>query len=281
MKKPPFLTGQQTDRLRGPILPYRHNKTTGLLPLLGLFILLGAGMVKAADELGLSMELSISNNREEQKLQTRIERLDDKARKMLEEYQSASRELESLRTYNDQVERLVRSQEEEKASLHEQMTDIELTQREIVPLMLRMIEQLDLFIQRDIPFLPDERTARVAQLRALMDRADVSVAEKYRRVLEAYQIEMEYGRVLEAYRAEQTTGNGRRLVDFLRVGRVGLYYLTLDGGQAGYWDPEKKGWSELPARYRPAVRRGLRMARKQAAPDLLRLPVPAPEHGND
>lgn len=262
-------------------MPYRHNKTTGLLPLLGLFILLGAGMVKAADELGLSMELSISNNREEQKLQTRIERLDDKARKMLEEYQSASRELESLRTYNDQVERLVRSQEEEKASLHEQMTDIELTQREIVPLMLRMIEQLDLFIQRDIPFLPDERTARVAQLRALMDRADVSVAEKYRRVLEAYQIEMEYGRVLEAYRAEQTTGNGRRLVDFLRVGRVGLYYLTLDGGQAGYWDPEKKGWSELPARYRPAVRRGLRMARKQAAPDLLRLPVPAPEHGND
>lgn len=235
------------------------------------------GSVAATDPLDASIATSIENNRQESKTQGRIEGIDDETQKLLAEYQKLSRELEVLQSYNGQLQKLVDSQEAEKGSIQEQMAGLEATQREIVPLMLRMVESLQGFLEIDHPFLPDERRMRVEQLKELMDRADVSIGEKYRRVLEAYQIEMEYGRTIEAYRGELKENGGNRTVDFLRVGRVGLYYQTLDRQEVGQWDTVAGGWQRLPDHYNLAVRKGLRIARKQAAPDLLQLPLPKPQ----
>jgi hypothetical protein len=143
--------------------------------------------------------------------------------------------------------------------------------------MLRMIDALAQLVRSDIPFLQQERSQRVVLLRELMDRADVAVAEKYRRILEAYQIEMDYGRTLEAYRDELDVDGAKRTVDLVRVGRVGLYYQSLDGAQAGYWDRDARGWIDVDGADRLAIRQALRIARKQAAPELLRVQIPAPE----
>ena len=194
---------------------------------------------------------------------------------MLDEYHVLNRELETLGVYNDQLHKLTVSQEEEKALIHQQMEDIELTQQEIVPLMLRMIERLNDFVVNDSPFLRKERVQRVGLLRGLMDRSDVSVAEKYRRILEAYQVELDYGRTLEAYRDELEVDGDPRTVEFLRVGRVGLYYQTLDGHHAAYWDARAQSWIPVKATQRLAIRRALRVAGQQAAPELLQLPVAA------
>jgi hypothetical protein len=231
----------------------------------------------AADVLDQSVTLTEKNNRAEQGTQQRIETLSDATRQMLEEYHALAREFDALSVYNDQVERLVQSQEQEKLSLQQQMADMELTQREVVPLMLRMIEALAQLVRSDIPFLQQERSQRVVLLRELMDRADVSVAEKYRRILEAYQIEMDYGRTLEAYREELDADGVSRTVDFVRVGRVGLYYQSLDGAQAGYWDRDARSWIAVDGVDRLAIRQALRIARKQTAPELLRVQIPAPE----
>ena len=111
-------------------------------------------------------------------------------------------------------------------------------------------------------------------LRDLMDRSDVAVAEKYRRVLEAYQIELDYSRTLEAYREELDLDGQGLTVDFLRLGRIGLYYQTLDGRTAAYWDQVAEAWIPLDTSGRLAVRRALRVANQQAAPELLELPIP-------
>ena len=103
-----------------------------------------------------------------------------------------------------------------------------------------------------------------------MERADVSLAEKYRRVLEAYQVETEYGRTIEAYQDEIVLEDATRTVNFLRIGRVGLYYLTLDGKEAGVWE---QGWHTLDDGYRQAIDKGLKVAKKQLPPDLLVLPL--------
>ena len=108
-----------------------------------------------------------------------------------------------------------------------------------------------------------------------MERADVTLAEKYRRILEAYQVETEYGRTLEAYRGELVLDDVTRTVDFLRIGRVSLYYLSLDGADAGIW--HNKAWQKLDDSYRQSISQGLKVAKKQLPPDLLVLPVKTAE----
>jgi len=115
------------------------------------------------------------------------------------------------------------------------------------------------------------------ELREIMERADVSLSEKYRRLMEAYQIENEFGRTIEAYRGELDQEGDTRTVDFLRIGRVALLYQTLDAAETRVWGEEQKTWIDLGDDYRSPVRQGLRMARKQIAPDLLLVPIAAAE----
>jgi len=136
--------------------------------------------------------------------------------------------------------------------------------------MVRMLGSLEQFVALDVPFLKGERVGRVERLKEMMPRADVTVSEKYRRIVEAYQIEMEYGRTIEAYKGKL----GDKEVDFLRVGRVGLFYQTADGAETGYWDREKKDWT-ADGSYAEGVTEGLKVAKKQASPNLLIVPIQA------
>ena len=145
--------------------------------------------------------------------------------------------------------------------------------------MLRMIDALDAFVSLDVPFLEEERAERTLELRKLMHRADVTEAEKYRRIMEAYQIENDYGRTIEAYRSTLTQGDKEVTVNFLRVGRIALVYQTLDESEAGAWNQDSRSWELLDANLRSSIRNGLRIARKQSAPDLIRLPLLAPKRG--
>jgi len=191
-------------------------------------------------------------------------------------YARAIADTESLQRYNMLLEEQVRSQEAEVASIGRQMVEIETTSRQVQPLMQEMVNTLDQFIKLDVPFLLEERTARVAELKRIMDRADVSIAEKYRMILEAYQSELEYGRTIEAYSGRLGTGPDARTVEFARLGRVSLMYRTLDGSETGYWDAQKKDWVQ-DASLRGAVEEALRRAKDDGPPELLTVPVPAPQ----
>jgi hypothetical protein len=210
-------------------------------------------------------------------LQNRIDGLDDQAREMVNEYRQATAQINDLEAYNLQLERLVATQNVELADYERQFRDIETTKRQILPLILRMLEVLEEFVAADMPFLPDERRLRLTELKSLMGRPDVPTSEKYRRVAEAYQIELEYGHTIEGYEGEIQTAGQTRTVAFLRYGRLGLYYMTLDGLEIGHWDKNRDDWMQLDDSYRQSLDRAMRIARKQLPPDLTRLPVPAPE----
>jgi hypothetical protein len=208
--------------------------------------------------------------------QDRIDRMVDASDDLLRQYRTINKQIDSLRVYNAQVKKLILAQRRQIEGLERRISSAAMVGREVTPLMLRMIAALESFIRLDVPFLPEERSKRVARLRRMMDRSDVADSEKYRRILEAYQVENEYGRTIEAYRGKLKLGGGpQRTVDFLRVGRVTLIYQTLDGRQAGVWDQARGEWRTLSSEHRNSIRKGLRIARKQMAPDLLRLPVPA------
>ncbi|MFW5442839.1 MAG: DUF3450 domain-containing protein [Methylococcaceae bacterium] len=232
-----------------------------------------------SEHLNQAINIETATNVAAVQSQKKIDALSNKTQKMLEQYRSATHQTETLVTYNTHLKSLLASQEKEKTSLQQQLKDIEITQREIVPLILRMLDSLEKFIALDLPFLPAERSQRLAKLKKMMVRADVTNAEKFRRILEAYQIENDYGNTIEAYRADLTINGATSSVDFLRLGRVALYYQRFDGSETGYWDKEQKHWQILSDDYRNDIRNGLRIARKETAPDLLTLPIAAAEAG--
>ncbi|MDO9424636.1 MAG: DUF3450 domain-containing protein [Methylobacter sp.] len=201
----------------------------------------------------------------------------DQKNTLLEQYRSVTRQTDILQTYNQHIKDMLASQVEEKASLEKQLKDIEVTKQEIVPLIVHMLDSLDQFIQLDLPFLPEERKQRLSQLKELVAKADVSNAEKFRRIMEAFQVENEYGNTIEAYKANIELNGVTSLVNFLRLGRVALYYQRLDGSETGFWNKEEKRWQLLPSGYSNSIRNGLRIARKETAPDMLIVPVSAPE----
>ncbi len=230
-----------------------------------------AGDIDAILTIGKRTQLAAVSSQE------RVDKLSEDTDDLLAEYKAVSEQIDSLRVYNKQLENLIGAQDEELASLEYQIENVTVVERQLTPLMYEMIETLDRFVKLDVPFLEDERRQRIDHLRELMGRADVTVSEKYRRLLEAYQIENEYGRTIEAYRGEVDVDGAPREVDFLRIGRVVLLYATLDGKRGGVWNADENRWDKLEDRYRNSLRQGLRIARKQAAPDLLTLPVAAPK----
>lgn len=208
--------------------------------------------------------------------QATLDTLRDRAQDAAGRYAQALADAESLERYNNQLQEQVASQETEIASIERQLVEIETTNREVQPLMQQMVDTLERFVQLDVPFLIEERTARVTGLKDMMGRADVTISEKYRRILEAYQIELEYGRTLDAYEGRLTADNVERTVEFVRLGRISLMYRTLDGAETGYYDNIQKRWV-ADSSYTEAVEEALRVARGDGAPELLTVPVPAPQ----
>ncbi len=247
---------------------------SALLAALGLFVSpLGTARATPLDD---AIEQVMMANIVAAKAQANIDKLSDETTEMLSRYRATLEETESLRVYNQQIQTLVEAQNTEIESLRQQIDSVATIAREMTPLMVRMLDALEQFVQLDVPFLQVERRERLQKLRAMMQRADVTDAEKYRRILEAYQIENDYGRTLEAYKGELGEGGATRTVNYLRVGRVIFLYQTLDEKEAAVWDGEKRAFVPLSHTYRSSIRKAFQMARKQAAPDLLGMPVPAP-----
>ncbi|MGA1372105.1 MAG: DUF3450 domain-containing protein [Pseudomonadales bacterium] len=207
--------------------------------------------------------------------QKRIDQIADATASALQAYRVALQREESLSIYTKQIERLIASQEAEIESIARQTNEIENIDTGALPLMIEMVDTLEQLLDADVPFQLAERQARVDNLRQLIDRADVTSGEKFRRVMEAYLIEVDFGRTIEAYRGELETEGKALSVDFLRVGRVGLYYQTLDGSTSGRWNMKRRIWEPVDSSFRSRIQLGLRIARKQMPPEMLTLPIVA------
>ena len=249
-----------------------------ILSLLVCVLLLSSGP-SVASQLDKAINAAVLAQANGSKTQKSIDKVTDETVILLERYRATMAQVDALRSYNTQLEELLQSQANEHDALQAQIAGITTTGREMVPLMQDMLGALEQFIELDVPFLQEERSARLKGLKEVMGRADVTHSEKFRRILEAYQIENEYGRTIETYQASLAKTDNPRTVQFLRVGRVVLVYQTLDGQESGVWNQKTRSFEVLSSEYARAISKGMRIALKQAPPDLLRLPLMTPEGG--
>ncbi|MEE4186356.1 MAG: DUF3450 domain-containing protein [Gammaproteobacteria bacterium] len=213
-----------------------------------------------------------------QESQKRIDQVVDDTRKKEDEYKRVLKEIEGLEIYNTLVQRQIDGQMAKMEEIRTSIDQVEVINRQILPAMTRMIDGLKQFVAIDVPFLEEERTERVAKLETLLAEPNVNVAEKFRKVTEAYQIENDYGRTIEAYDGKLNIDGQDFDGEFLRIGRVSLMFQTPDGAYSRVWDQSARRWEDA-AEHKNQIRQGLKIANKQIAPELVLLPVPAPEAG--
>lgn len=253
---------------------HRHIKTRKSLLLIPLLCWSFNASADKVDDIVSGEKATIQQGAQSQQ---RINRISDATQQAFADYQLELKRIEDLQVYNLQMEKQIQRQQEAIVTTGQSIQDVAIIERQVAPLLARMIESLDTFISLDLPFQQDERTERVQFLKNTLERSDVSTAEKFRQVMDAYNIEVEYGNTIEAWRGTLVLQDKPREVEYLRVGRIALMYQTLDGTDLGVWNIRERTWAELDGRYRKDFRLGLKVARKQAAPELLTLPIQAPE----
>jgi hypothetical protein len=224
-----------------------------------------ATAIKTGDEINQSAKTS----------QQRVDSLSKGVMSKLQQFKTVNKEIDGLQVYNGQMSKQIANQLAEMEEINASIDQVSVIERQVMPLMIRMVNTLAQFVELDVPFSLEERQGRIADLREMLDAANVETSEKFRRILEAYQVEVQFGRDIEAYSGLLSVDGAERDVDFLRIGRVAFVYQTRDGKVQGAWNQEKRQWEKLDESYRSYISKGLRIARKQLAPDLLMVPMTA------
>ncbi len=215
---------------------------------------------------------------EADKSQKKIDTIVEGAQDRLIQYRSLLKQIEGLKTYNEQLSTQIASQEDLIRRFEESISQVALIERQMSPLISKMIDSLEEFVELDLPFHMTERRERLAFINENLLAADIDVAEKYRQIIEAYQIENEYGRKIDSYHDIVTLDGVEKEVDVLRVGRIAMVCQTKDTKISAKWDNKSKSWTVLDnTAYRNPIRQGIKMAKKQASIGILTLPIISPE----
>ncbi len=241
------------------------NLTKGLV-ILALMVT----SVASFAQLQTAVQVVTNTNNAAENSQQSIDRLSDQTEELLVQYRTVISEIESLIVYNGQLESVVNDQNSHIQGMNSQMTELESTNRAIVPMVIEMVDMLRKIVEADVPFKISDRLDRVTQLESMLNTSNVTTSEKYRKVTEAYQIELDYGRSVSTYQAEI---DGGIQVNFLQIGRTALLYQTLDEKKSGWYNSTTKTFQELDNRYNSSIKEGIRIAAKQAAPNLVGLPI--------
>jgi regulator of replication initiation timing len=234
---------------------------------------LSASNIAAADALKNLQKTEAKIFKASKKSQKKIDHIYEQTQDLLAEYRNVVDEAEVLKGYNDHVQRMVDAQKAEIASKQSQIDGIDKIKQGVVPLMYKMIDTLEKFVNLDIPVNIDVRKARVANLRKVMSNVDVTTSEQFRLVLEAYEIEAGYGSIFDAYQGELDLGDRTITADFVHMGRIAFLAESLDLKHAWVWNNTTRAWEELDDSYLKSVTDTIRMARKQLPINLTKLPV--------
>ncbi len=250
---------------------YKHFLMLGLL--LGL-----SPLSMSADKVDAVVDTGVARAGDAKASQQRVDRTAASTDKVASKYKRELKVIDGLKVYNALLNRQVEDQELEKAKVTESIDEIAIIGRQIFPLMLRMVDSLEQFINLDVPFHMKERQGRIARLKENIGDANITASEKLRLVLEAYRIETDFGSDLDTYKDVVEVDGRPREVSILRFGRISLVYQTDDEKGNGVWDQKTRSWLPLDATdYGNKIKKGLKIARKEIAPELFILPVSAPE----
>ena len=237
-----------------------------------LFIFMSIN-INAQEIVNETIDTQVSASSLSQDAQKKIDNLDIKSKEIYYEFKDTVAEYKSLKTYDDQLQEIINAQKSEIKNILQQIDSLDSTNKDILPFLKRMIDVLREFVLLDMPFLKDERIATVDNLDEIILQANVTTAEKFRKVFEAYQSEYNFGNTIETYSGTMELNNNDTAVIFFRLGRIGLYYSSLDYKKTGYWDNTKQIWVHVKGKLSNELKAAIDIANRQAPPNFINLPI--------
>ena len=193
--------------------------------------------------------------------------------KLTVQFEQLQAEQKQLQQQRQDLQEYIDASQARIATKEKQLADIEQISSQIQPFLEEMLTLLKTQVLDGYPFLSDEREKRIDNLEHLMIDPEVSVSEKYRKIMEAFLVEAEYGTTIETYQETIAIDGQTMLVDIFRLGRLSLFYQSLDRKQCGFYNIAANAWQPLPASDNPSIHAAIDIAAKRKPVEILSLPV--------
>lgn len=212
--------------------------------------------------------------RRAEQVQQQINQLDDERADMVGEFRTLLQRKTAAELYARQQEAAVESQQREIASLTDQLSRVDEITSQTVPMLEALIDDLDAFIDADLPFRLEARKARIQRLRDYLSDPAVSVTERYRQIMDAYTAEMEVGRKTDTWKETITVDGEKEVtVDMVLFGRVAMVYMDPTGRYAKRYDRETQSWVDLENKYKPEIEKAIRIIQGKRTQDVMYVPA--------
>lgn len=229
-----------------------------------------------ADALDNAREIEHQTNQNAVEMQSKIDQNSDQRLDLQTKIEQIKEQIENQTIYQEHLASLVENQTQELKKSDRELSQINQTREGIVPLMYKMLAGLEDMQAQGIPLKNKIRQKRLDDLKHLMTRADISEGEKFRRLLEAYQIEIDYGNKVSRYQDEIKLADGDvREVELLSVGKVALIARSQDHQTQWLWSQEEQAWQPLPSEQIASINQAFDVASGKSAPELIQVPISA------
>lgn len=177
---------------------------------------------------------------------------------------------------SEQEARLMRETAAAEARIAEKEKELadsrEISDR-IDPFLRETVDRLRRMLSDGLPFLMAERRQRIDRLAQMMEEPEVAMSEKLRKVMEALQVEAEYGNTIDVDQQSIPINGVSRQVNIFRLGRISLFYQTLDRKECGFFDVAAGAWQPLPPTHVRDIQIAVEIGAKRRPVELLRLPL--------
>lgn len=227
-----------------------------------------AGNVKKEIEAPVNRAVGIEQNTQGKEVKWRTE----KEKKTLE-FQALEKELAMVKKERDTESARREALLENVKNKKQQLADIAEIESQISPFLNDLLAKIKELNARDLPFLQQERQKRIQALEALNTNPEIQVSEKFRKLMEGLLVEAEYGTTIEAYQQTIPLSGEETLVNIFRLGRLRLFYQTLDKQQCGFFNPAKKAWQPLENAHLKTIQAAIDMGSKRKPVEILTLPI--------
>jgi hypothetical protein len=171
----------------------------------------------------------------------------------------------------ERMKDILARQEQYITATNNKLMELENMRQNLVPYLKEVIARLEENVNRDFPFLRDERTKALSELKYAVADPKLGMGDKLRKVLDALKTEMDYGYSVENSMGEIQYKGDKLQVHLFRLGRVAMYMRTIDDKEAGMYDGTQ--WVPVSREYGEEIKKAMDNARRSKSTEFVNLPL--------